>query len=243
MAFDPKALDPQDIRFALFRYHLLYDSRHKQAKVHYRTRGEEWGLLLVTHNQTDPSAPLVIAHGSRPLVRELMARALRPGKRYLFIVPSALKAVLKAQTHSAEYGATCLLYSCSTTTALPEQAAVVRFQGKNGCCGYRVLMGDLIVSEARINWQTDCFAEMGVYTKRDFRGRGFAKAALHHLTSEILALGLRPLYVVNRNNLASIAVCAAVGYRLSDVLEYETVAIFSGTAHRLREHKRQPHVI
>lgn len=241
MVFDPKALDPLDIRFALFRYHLLYDSRHKQAKVHYQTRGEEWALLLVTHNQTDPSAPLVIAHGSRPLVRRLMAQALRPGKRYLFIMSPALKALLNAQTHSVEYGATCLLYSCSATTALPAEAAVVRFPGRNGCCGYRVPIGGLIASEARINWQTDRFAEVGVYTKRDFRGRGFAKAALHHLTREILALGLRPLYVVNRSNLASIAVCAAVGYRLSDALEYETVAIYSGTAHRLREHKRQPH--
>lgn len=240
---DARSIGPSDIRFALLRYHLLYDSRRGQARVHSLTRGDDWALLLVTHNQTDPSAPLVIAHGSRPLVRRLMAEALSPGKRYLFILPSELKATLRAHSHSPEYGALCLLYSCHMKPVASSTKTVVRFPDEHGCFCYRLLSDGSAVSEARVNWRTDSYAEVGVYTKRDYRGRGFAKAVLSSLTMEILALGLNPLYVVNRKNRASITLCEAVGYRQSGAAEYETVAIYSGGAHRLRDHKRQPHVM
>ncbi len=236
---DAISIDPLDIRFALFRHHLLYDSRRRQAKLYSLARGDEWALLLVTHNQTDPSAPLVLAHGSRHLVRRLMANALKPGQRYLFIMPAELKAMLRTQSHSREYGALCLLYSCPVPPPASPAQTIVRFSD-DSCFGYRVLIDGLVVSEARVNWLTDCFAEIGVYTKRDHRGRGFAKAALNCLTTELLAAGLRPLYVVNRNNRASIAVCEAVGYSPSDSSEFEAVATYSRGAHRLSDHRRQP---
>lgn len=238
--FDPNSIDPLDIRFALLRYHLLFDSQRKQAQVHSLISGDEWALLLVTHNQTDPGAPLVIAHGPRALVRRLLEKALRPGKRYLLIMPTELKPMLHAQFHSFEYGVHCLLYSCPLPPPVLPGQRTVRCPGDRGCFSYRVLADGSAVSEARINWRTDSYAEIGVYTKRHYRGQGFAKAALSQLTAEVLATGLRPLYVVSRNNRASIALCEASGYLQSEASEYEAVATYTRGAHRLGDHRRQP---
>lgn len=238
MCFDPNRIDPFDPRYALFRYHLLFDQRRSSASLHSLSVGSDWAVLLIAHNATDPEAPLVIAHGTvSRLVRQLLSEALCPGQRYLFIVPYALRPMLLGESRAAEYSLRCLLYSCSRLLTKRDGANLLRFPTEQGCYGFRRLLDRRTVSEARVNWQTDRFAEIGVHTKRDFRGRGFAKDALYALTVEILQAGLCPLYVVGQKNLASLAVCQSLGYEDSGLLEYETVARYAPSAGRLLKKK------
>lgn len=239
MPFDCSKLDPSDISFALLRHHLSVAPIDTERKVFSTGEGIDWAIVVVTHNDSDPDAPLVIVHGSQGrLVRPLLEEALTADRRYLFIVPIQLRPLLRSVLREVEYGRRCLLYSCHSLALNRDIQDVTRAIPAEGCYAYRKqLAAGKWASEARVNWQSECFAEVGVYTKKEFRGRGFAKDVVFALTREILASGRWPLYVVSRHNAVSIAVCQALGYQYSGKSEYEAEGRYSPRANHLRSRR------
>lgn len=225
-------LDAADIALALLRHHLLQPPAGASPKLHSARSGADWGLVLVTANETDPDAPLVIVHGSQgQLLRSLLDQALVRDQRYLFIVPSSLRPLLRSVLSETEYGRQCLLYSCRRLLLDRQASDLVRVTGPSATYAYRRLVDGRTASEARVNWQVEHFAELGVYTKKEYRGRGFAKDVVYAAAREVLASGRCPLYVVSRHNRASIAVCEALGFHYTGISEYETVGRFSPAGH------------
>lgn len=239
MPFDYAKLDSSDVSFALLRHHLLFAPTNPERRVFSAQEGLDWAIVMVTHNDSDPDAPLVIIHGSQGrLIRPLLEEALTADRRYLFIVPNQLRPLLKSVLREIEYGRHCLIYSCHSLVLNRDLEDVVRANPLEGCYTYHKQLAGKWASEARVNWQVECFAEVGVYTKKEFRGRGFAKDVVFALTREILASGRWPLYVVSRHNAASIAVCQALGYQYSGKSEYEAVGLYSPHTNRLRSRHR-----
>jgi predicted GNAT family acetyltransferase len=77
-----------------------------------------------------------------------------------------------------------------------------------------------VIAAAEANWCSPYFAEVGVWTEEDYRGRGLARAVVSACTSELLKEGIKPLYIVAEGNVASIRVCGALGYRFTGYREF-----------------------
>jgi hypothetical protein len=231
-------LDPNDISLALLRHHLLQPPMGVTPRVISKREGTTWAIVLVTHNETDPDTPLVIAHGNDGrLVSRLLPQLLAVNRRYLFIIPLQLRPMLRGLLRDVEYGRQCLLYSCHGLALDRPIKNVFKVNGPGENYAYRKLSNGKQAAEASVNWQGDTFAEVGVYTRKEFRGRGFAKDVVFCLTREVLQSGRWPLYVVSRHNRASIAVCEALGYQFSGHSEFEAVGRYSQPAltQRLRQ--------
>jgi predicted GNAT family acetyltransferase len=85
---------------------------------------------------------------------------------------------------------------------------------------FEIRDGEEVIAAAGTNWRSPYFAEVGVWTRAGFQGRGLAKAVVSACTAELLQEGIRPLYIVAEGNAASIRVCEALGYRFSGDKEF-----------------------
>jgi RimJ/RimL family protein N-acetyltransferase len=85
---------------------------------------------------------------------------------------------------------------------------------------FEIKDGKKVIAAAGTNWCSPYFAEVGVWTEEDYRGRGLARAVVSACTSELLKEGITPLYIVAEGNAASIRVCEALGYRFSGYREF-----------------------
>lgn len=223
---------PDDISAALLRYHLLLAPSSDKPPV-YLQEGDAKGVLGFARNPLDPGAPLVLMLVTQGrLIPVLMQTALLPGLRYTFIVNSEYRSLLRTNLRDIEYERHCLVYTCDEMRSRRKLDEVSRYEVPGGRFGYIRCINGQKVADARVNWLTEQFAEIGVHTKKEFRGRGYAKDVVAALSVDILTGGRRPVYVVGHKNLASISVCESLGYTLSTYREYECVARYAGNQRR-----------
>jgi predicted GNAT family acetyltransferase len=78
-----------------------------------------------------------------------------------------------------------------------------------------------VVAAAGVNWQTDRFADMYVYTDPDVRGRGWGKAVGAACVQDILGERLLPLYTSAEDNVPSLRLAESLGFRDRGVREFE----------------------
>lgn len=219
-------LDPTDLSVAMFR-HQLADAAETASPVFTLIQEDERAVLGIFENISDASAPLVMFWTSQPrLVTPLLNKALRSGQRYLFIVPERYWPELSEHLRYFEYLDRCLLHTCEQLHYEGSRRDLVRYELADGCYGYAVEQRGLRISYAELNWQLDNVAEIGVWTRKEHRGKGYAKNVVAALTRDLLAAGKQPLYVASEKNLASRAVCRRLGYRWTGDVEIETVARF-----------------
>ncbi|MBQ7821193.1 MAG: GNAT family N-acetyltransferase [Clostridia bacterium] len=64
--------------------------------------------------------------------------------------------------------------------------------------------------------------EVGVETAPAYRRRGYAKDALYGLINELYSLGIQPIYICSRSNIASLKLANACGFK-PEALEYNYV--------------------
>ena len=72
---------------------------------------------------------------------------------------------------------------------------------------------------AGTNWRSPAFAEVFVYVHPSGRGRGWGKSVVSACTAALLEERLRPLYMVDEGNQASIQIAEGLGYVDSGLLE------------------------
>jgi ribosomal protein S18 acetylase RimI-like enzyme len=70
--------------------------------------------------------------------------------------------------------------------------------------GYRAVAG--------LNWQSPGFAEIFVQTDPEVRGKGWGRSVAAAVTERVLKSGRLPVYLVERNNDASVALAESIGY-------------------------------
>jgi len=84
---------------------------------------------------------------------------------------------------------------------------------QNGAVFGLIVLGE-IVSFVQLLPDVDNLWDPGtIRTRPEHRRKGYAKAVLSHATGELLRQGLRPVYDVDEDNVASIHTALAVGYR------------------------------
>jgi predicted GNAT family acetyltransferase len=65
---------------------------------------------------------------------------------------------------------------------------------------------------AGTNWRSPAFAEIFVYVHPRGRGRGWGRSVVSACTAALLADRIRPLYLVEPDNDASLRIATGLGY-------------------------------
>ncbi|MGA9349895.1 MAG: GNAT family N-acetyltransferase [Anaerolineae bacterium] len=203
---------------ALTVYYALY---HQRTELF--THGQEVivGFLAICQTGHDLFTPLVVMRAdSDDVLHALLSHHLDEGREYLFAVKEQTAPVLKRCliTWDEHYN---LIYIVDEASFRPDfRHLVEKVVREDSFPRFEIRDGEKVIAAAGANWCSPYFAEVGVWTQEDYRGRGLARAVVSGCTSELLKEGIKPLYIVAESNVASIRVCAALGYRFSGYREF-----------------------
>ncbi|MEM7798851.1 MAG: GNAT family N-acetyltransferase [Chloroflexota bacterium] len=109
------------------------------------------------------------------------------------------------------------LYSISKRNYEPVVNVLVSREDQNGSARFvikKAINGKrTAVAAAGLNWESPNFAEVAVRTWSEYRRQGLGKSVVSAIVNHILATGRTPIYAVNVNNVASIALAEQLGFR------------------------------
>ncbi len=74
-----------------------------------------------------------------------------------------------------------------------------------------------IVASASLNWQTDAFGEIAVYTHPDYRRRGWGRSVVSTMVNWLLENGRTPLYAASQSNISSRQLAERVGFAYTGI--------------------------
>jgi predicted GNAT family acetyltransferase len=200
-------------------YALYYDERRVQLTLHTLPGGQVDGFAAVCQTGYDLFVPLVLLRGPLAAVDVLLRQALQPGRPYTVIAPLAARSgieramVLDRQQVNSIY---------RLDSAAHRPVINVMVQPGEGPFRFEIRSRDgQVASAAGVNWHTERLAEMYVYTEREYRGRGWARAVGAACVQALLKEGLVPIYVAAQWNRASRQVALALGFRETGAQECE----------------------
>jgi len=204
---------------ALLRYYALFHPREltRVCRLNGRTGR---GLVVVANAGFNDVRLVTLASSDAAAARCLLYGCLEPANRYFFVAELRYARWLQRflQHRSEETINVVAITDRSSFRPFPgpepgpQRYRASRAGGLLPYFGYRYTRGGEPVSQAFVIWQSDRFAEIGVFTRDDVRGRGYARAVVSALTGELLDRGITPLYVYDPANVASHRVCVALGY-------------------------------
>jgi RimJ/RimL family protein N-acetyltransferase len=206
---------PED---ALTAYYALYHNRTQLF-----THGLEVivGFLAICQTRHDLFTPLVVMRAdSDDVLHVLLSDHLDEGREYFFAVKEQTAPVLKRCliTWDEHYN---LIYIVDEESFQPDfRYLVEKVVREDSLPRFEIRDGEKVIASAGANWCSPYFAEVGVWTEEGYRGRGLARAVVSACTSELLQEGIKPLYIVSEDNVASIRVCEALGYRFTGYREF-----------------------
>jgi GNAT superfamily N-acetyltransferase len=165
------------------------------------------------------SLRLTLAHALPALLR-----CLAPAARYQFVVLASLREMLLAELDEATTFAERVYLSVTRndlrlwdspgevrrlTTA--DKAMTDRFPIMREHVFGAVFDGE-VVSYVQFERETDNLWDAHIWTREEYRRRGFGKAVLSHAGEYLLRRGVTPTYSVNAANIASLRTAQAAGF-------------------------------
>ena len=206
---------PED---ALTTYYTLY---HQRTQLFTFGRNAVEGFLAICQTGHDLFTPLVVTRAvSDDILATLLVEYLDRGREYLFAVKWQMAPILRQYliTRDEHYN---LIYTVDEASFRSETRHLVKRVVREGHYPrFEIRDGGNTVAVASTNWRSPYFAAIGVWTQEGYRGQGLAKAVVSACTSELLRKNVRPLYIVDKSNTASIRVCEALGYYFSGHKEF-----------------------
>jgi RimJ/RimL family protein N-acetyltransferase len=207
-------LSPADPADALTSYYALWhDPRRTQLFLHRDSEGDTDGFVTVSQTGADLFRPLVTLRApNEPAAGDLLRTALAPNRPYHLIVPvtlaSAARAHLKLSRSSLNR-----IYVLDPSRFQPiVNVLVQRITGADGAPRFQIESQGQLVAMSGTNWRSPTFAEVFVYVHPSGRGRGWGRSVVSACTAALLEERLRPLYMVEEGNEASIHIAEALGY-------------------------------
>jgi predicted GNAT family acetyltransferase len=89
---------------------------------------------------------------------------------------------------------------------------VQRVSSADGAPRFQIESQGKLAAMSGTNWRSPSFAEVFVYVHPQGRGRGWGKSVVSACTAALLEERLRPLYVAEEGNEASIRIAEGLGY-------------------------------
>jgi RimJ/RimL family protein N-acetyltransferase len=199
-------------------YALWHDARRVQLTLHRGPAGGTDGFVAVCQTGRDLFVPLVVLRALPVDVDGILRTALVPGRPYTVVTSPALQGAVEATlTLSSRQGNA--VYELEPESYRPVINVMV--EPGSGAFRHEIRVQDHVVAASGVNWQTDRFADMYVYTDPEVRGRGWGKAAGAACVQDILSARLLPLYTVGEANVPSQRLAESLGFRDRGAREFE----------------------
>lgn len=194
-------------------YALWHDPRRTQLTVHYDAQRRADAFLAVCQTGADLFRPLVVLRAPGETVAvELLSAALTPHRPYLVLVPVALAPAVR-ETMGLTRVIQARLYCLDPSRFEPViNVLVQRVASAEGTLRFQIESQGQIMAMAGTNWHSPTFAELFVYVHPGARERGWGKSVVSACTAALLEEGLRPLYMAEEGNEASIRIAEGLGY-------------------------------
>lgn len=207
-------LSPDDARDALASYYALWhDPRRTRLTLHHDDQGTVDGFVAVCQTGADLFRPLVILRArDEEAIPEMLESALAVGRPYQVMAPVSLALLLEAHLTIGRSGIHRLYQLNPHRFQRVINVLVQRTDSPEGTARFQIESQGQVVALSGINWRSDRFAEVFVYVHPEGRGRGWGRSVVSACTSFVLEERLRPLYLVDEENYASIHIAEAVGY-------------------------------
>ncbi len=211
-------------------YYVLYHPDDKTKLITYPTSGDICrGYVCISRTGIDLFRPLVtlrLPHlsGTHKLDleagAELLRQAIPEGMPVIFNAPlsyqSLLTSILEVKVeqrlklfaldrHQFKPVINVLVHKAESYNGLPRFVIRSADGAKLGSRGE-------VLASAGLNWRSDRFADIYVYTKSPHRRQGLGRGVVAALVDSVLKNGRTPLYVVQDINLPSINLAESVGF-------------------------------
>lgn len=196
-------------------YYALFHAPERSALF---TRQDNQGRLLgfVGRFQTgvDLFRPLITLKCSSPEgAAELLEKALTLGRPYI-LFSSLNQLAMVGGSMQMENQRILRIYAVEPSRFKPEMNVLVVH--KNTASGLpRCEIQDATgkpSAVAGVNWKSPAFAEIYVHTEPQARQKGHGRTVVAALTQRLLAEGVRPVYLVEGNNIPSVQLVESLGY-------------------------------
>jgi len=197
--------DPAD---ALTSYYALWhDPRRTQLTLHTGAGGAVDGFLAVCQTGADLFRLLVTLRApDSAAVGELIRAALVPDRPYQLIVSVQMASAVRDHLE-IRYPALNGIYRLDAARFQPViNVLVQRVGGADGVPRFQIESQGQVAAISGTNWRSPSFAEVFVYVHPTGRGRGWGKSVVSACTAALLEERLRPLYLVEEGNEASIRI-------------------------------------
>jgi RimJ/RimL family protein N-acetyltransferase len=207
-------LSPDDPADALTSYYALWhDPRRTQLTLHHDTRGEVDGFLNLSQTGVDLFRPLMTLRApDESTVTSLVETALVPERSYLMVVPVTLASALRQRLDIAR-STLNRVYRLSPARFQPiVNVLVQRVSAADGTARFQIESQGQVVAMSGTNWRSPTHAEVFVYVHPKGRGRGWGKSVVSACTAALMEDRLRPLYMVEERNEASMHIAEGLGY-------------------------------
>lgn len=214
-------LSPTDPADALASYYALWhDPRRTQITLHYDAQRRVDGFVAVCQTGADLFRPLVtLRTRDKSSVPELIRATLSPSRPYHVTVPVTLAPALRDQM---QFNRSTLnrIYILAPSRFQPIVNVLVQQVSSAGeAPRFQIESQGQLVAMSGANWRSPTFAEVFVYVHPKGRGRGWGKSVVSACTAALLEERLRPLYLVEEENQASIHIAEGLGYVDTDARE------------------------
>jgi RimJ/RimL family protein N-acetyltransferase len=207
-------LSPTDPADALASYYALWhDPRRSQLTLHQDAQGRTDGFITVSQTGVDLFRPLVTLRApDEAVVAELLQAALAPNRPYHIVVPITRASAVREHLDVSKASLSCI-YRLDPSRFQPVVNVLVqRVSSADGAPRFQIESQGQLVAMSGANWRSPAFAEVFVYVHPRGRGRGWGKSVVSACTSALLEERLRPLYMVEEDNRASIRIAEGLGY-------------------------------
>jgi RimJ/RimL family protein N-acetyltransferase len=207
-------LSPTDPADALTSYYALWhDPRRAGLTLHRDTQGSVDGFIAVCQTGVDLFRPLVTLRApDEQTAGALFGAALAPNRPYQVIVPITLASAVRSHFQISR-SAMLRIYRLDPSSLQPIiNVLVQRVTSADGAPRFQIESQGQVVAMSGTNWRSPTFAEIFVYVHPKGRGRGWGKSVVSACTAALLEEGLRPLYMVEEANDASIQIAEGLGY-------------------------------
>ena len=215
-------LSPSDPVDALASYYVLWhDPRRTQLAIHHDATCRVDGFIAVCQTGADLFRPLVTLRApNAQVMSELVSDSLAPNRPYQIIVPVTLAAAVRE--HMDIHRSRLLhLFKLDPSRFQPViNVLVQRVDSPDGSPRFQIESQGQLAAMAGTNWRSPSFAEVFVYVHPSGRGRGWGRSVVSACTAALLEERLRPLYLVEPDNDASIRIAEGLGYADTGIQQF-----------------------
>jgi RimJ/RimL family protein N-acetyltransferase len=206
-----RAGDPADAQASY--YALWHDPRRTRLTVHYDAQQRADGFAAVCQTGADLFRPLVVVRAEEPAVtRALLRSVLDPRRVYQVIVPLALASAVR-EVMDLSRSNLSRVYRLDAGRFQPIiNVLVQRVESLEGVARFQIESQGQVMAMSGMNWRSPDYGEVFVYVHPRGRGRGWGKSVVSACTVYLLEERLRPLYMVDEKNDASVRIAEGLGY-------------------------------